>query len=80
MELIARRTIVDLEGEEGLKHVEEYSDGTTERGKRLRQIICDQLHLSTLDFQSIKGIVEAIGLRTEDQWKYPAASNPAGSR
>ena len=62
MELIARKTIIELEGEEGLKHIEEYSDGTTERGKKLRQIICDQLHLSTLDFQSIKGIIEAIGI------------------
>ncbi|MBQ8409926.1 MAG: amidophosphoribosyltransferase [Clostridia bacterium] len=62
MELIARKTIIELEGEEGLRHIEEYSDGTTERGKKLRQTICDQLHLSTLDFQSIKGIIEAIGI------------------
>lgn len=62
MELIARRTIMELEGEEGFKHIEEYSDGKTERGKKLRKVICDQLHLSTLDFQSINGIIEAIGI------------------
>ena len=62
MELIARRTIMELEGEEGFKHIEEYSDGKTERGKKLRDVICNQLHLSTLDFQSIKGIIEAIGI------------------
>ena len=62
MELIARKTIIELEGEEGFKHIEEYSDGTTERGKNLRATMCKQLHLSTLDFQSIKGIVEAIGI------------------
>ena len=70
MELIARKTIIDLEGEEGLKHVEEYSDGTTERGKRLRETICHQLHLSTLDFQSIKGIIEAIGIGRENLCTY----------
>ncbi len=70
MELIARKTIIDLEGEEGLKHVEEYSDGTTERGKKLRETICKQLHLSTLDFQSIKGIVEAIGIGRENLCTY----------
>jgi amidophosphoribosyltransferase len=70
MELIARKTIIELEGEEGLKHVEEYSDGTTERGKKLRQTICDQLHLSTLDFQSIKGIIEAIGIGRENLCTY----------
>ena len=31
MELIARRTIVELEGEKGLEFIQEYSDGTTER-------------------------------------------------
>ena len=70
MELIARKTIIDIEGEEGLKHVEEYSDGTTERGKKLRETICKQLHLSTLDFQSIKGIIEAIGLGRENLCTY----------
>ena len=62
MELIARRTIVELEGEEGEKHIAEYSDGTTERGKRLRQAICDKLHFTSLEFQSLDGLLEAIGL------------------
>ena len=34
MELIARRVIMELEGEEGFHHLEEYSDSTTERGKK----------------------------------------------
>lgn len=62
MDLIARQTIVELEGEEGLKYMEEYSDFSTERGKNLRQAICDKLHFSTLEFQSLDGIIEAIGL------------------
>ena len=62
MELIARRTIVDLEGEEGFEHLEEYRDGTTERGKALRQAICDKLHFASLEFQTLEGVVKAIGL------------------
>lgn len=62
MELIARRTIMELEGDEGLNHIEEYSDGSTERGKKLRKSICDKLHFASLDFQNVEGIVKAIGL------------------
>lgn len=62
MELITRRTIVDLEGEEGLDHIGEYSDSSTERGKAMRRAICEKLHFTSLEFQSLDGIVEAIGL------------------
>ena len=62
MELITRRTIMELEGEEGFHHLEEYSDSSTERGKAMRQAICDKFHFSSLEFQSVEGLVEAIGL------------------
>jgi amidophosphoribosyltransferase len=62
LELIARSTIMELEGEEGFNHLEEYSDGTTERGKKMRQAICEKLHFSSLEFQSLEGVIEAIGL------------------
>lgn len=62
MELIARRVIDQLEGEEGLEHAEEYSDFRTERGKALRKAICDKFHFDSLDFQSLEGIIEAIGI------------------
>ncbi|MBQ5436446.1 MAG: amidophosphoribosyltransferase, partial [Firmicutes bacterium] len=48
MELLGRRIIVELEGEEGLKYIDEYSDGTTERGRKLRQAIADKFHFSSL--------------------------------
>ena len=70
MELIARRVIADLEGDEGYEHIEEYSDGTTQRGKALRKEICRQLHLKSLEFQSLEGIVEAIGLPEEQLCTY----------
>ena len=62
MELIARRVIDELEGEKGLDHAEEYSDFRTERGKALRKAICDKLQFDSLDFQSLDGIIEAIGI------------------
>ncbi len=62
MELIARRVIHELEGDEGIKYIAEYSDGTTERGKRLRQVICERFKFASLEFQSVEGIIEAIGL------------------
>lgn len=62
MELITRRTVVELEGEEGLQHLDEYSDFSTERGKKLRAAIADKFHFSSLEFQTLDGIIEAIGL------------------
>ena len=62
MELITRRIIRELEGDEGDKHIDEYSDFSTERGKRLRECLCEKLHLKTIEFQSLEGIIEAIGL------------------
>ncbi len=62
MDLIARRTILELEGPEGVDHIEEYSDGKTERGKKLRQAICEKMGFSSLEFQSLEGIIKAIGV------------------
>ena len=62
MELIARRVIVELEGEEGLQHLKEYADGGTDRGRKLRETIASELHLASLEFQSLEGILKAIGL------------------
>ena len=62
MDLISRRIIMEIEGEEGFNHIEEYSDGSTERGKKLRQAICEKFNFASLEFQSLKGIIDAIGL------------------
>ena len=65
MELIARRVIHELEGDEGVKYIAEYSDGTTERGKKLRKVICERFKFASLEFQSVEGIIEAIGLSAD---------------
>jgi amidophosphoribosyltransferase len=70
MELITRRTIMELEGEEGFNHLEEYCDSSTERGQKMRQAICDKFHFASLEFQSLNGIIEAIGIDPEDLCTY----------
>lgn len=70
MELIARKVIVELEGMDGLKYIEEYSNGDTERGKKLREAICKKLGFASLEFQSLQGIVDAIGIGEENLCTY----------
>ena len=62
MELLSRKTIQKLEGMEGQKHLEEYADGSTERGKCLLKTICEEMGFDSLGYQSLEGLLEAIGL------------------
>lgn len=62
MDLITRSVIVELEGEEGLKYIDEYADGSTQRGKNLRKAICDKMHFDSLEYQSLDGMIKAIGI------------------
>ena len=62
MELIARRMVHELEGDEGQKYLQEYADSSTERGQCLLSKICQELHFDSLGYQSIDGLLEAIGL------------------
>jgi amidophosphoribosyltransferase len=70
MELIARKTIQDLEGDEGHNHIDEYSDASTERGKALREAMAKKFKLTSLQFQSVEGVVEAIGLPADEVCTY----------
>ena len=65
LELMARRVIRELEGEEGDNHIPEYADGRTERGKNLRCCICQKLGFSSLEYQTLEGLVKSIGLPKE---------------
>ncbi len=62
MDLLARRVVDELEGEEGLRHLEEYSDSSTPRGKCLLSAICKKLGFDSLGYQSLDGLLEAIGI------------------
>ncbi len=65
LDLIARKTIRELEGEEADKHIAEYAESTTERGKCLAKAICEKLGFDSLGYQSLDGLLEAIGIDKE---------------
>ena len=62
MELISKATIVELEGEEGLKHVSEYADPSTQRHKNMVEAMRKKWNLASLGFQSLDGLCDAIGI------------------
>ncbi len=70
LELITRSTIMELEGEDGFKYLEEYSDYSSERGKKLRETICKKFNFSSLEFQSLEGLIESIGIDECDLCTY----------
>ena len=62
MELITRRTVQELEGDEGQKHLDEYADDTTARGSAMTECICKKMHFTSFRYQSLKGLEDSIGL------------------
>lgn len=62
MDLLARRVIMELEGEEGFNHLDEYSDSNTERGQNLRRRISENFEFDSLEYQTLEGVIKAIGL------------------
>ena len=62
MDLIARRVVDSLEGEEGVAHLDEYADATTKRGQCLLRTICEDMGFDSLSYQSLSGMLEAIGI------------------
>jgi amidophosphoribosyltransferase len=69
-ELLARRKIREIEGEEGDKHIDEYSDARTERGQCLLKSICEDFGFDSLGYQSLDGLLEAIGIDREKVCTY----------
>ena len=70
MELLTRKTIQRLEGEIGLNRLDEYADRNTERGQCLLKSICEEMGFDSLEFQSLDGMLEAIGLDREKVCTY----------
>jgi len=62
LDLITRRTIQELEGEPGQRRLPEESDGGSGRGASQARAICEKLGFDSLDFQTLSGLLEAIGL------------------
>ena len=65
MDLLARRIVQELEGDEGHRHLEEYADSSTARGKNLLNAICRKMGFDSLGYQSLNGLLEAIGIDKE---------------
>ena len=70
MELLARKTVQKLEGDEGQKHLDEYADANTERGQCMLKAICEEFGFDSLGYQSLDGMLEAIGLPREKVCTY----------
>lgn len=64
MELISRQTIMELEGVAGFQYLDEYADGNSQRGKRMRKAICEKFGFDSLGFQTVDGVVKAIGIES----------------
>ena len=54
--------IQQLEGNVGQEHLDEYADETTQRGCALRDCIAKELKLTSLEYQTLDGFLEAIGI------------------
>ena len=70
MELLSRKTIQKLEGDEGHNHIGEYADASTERGQCLLKSICEEMGFDSLGYQTLDGLLEAIGLDREKVCTY----------
>lgn len=70
MELLTRRTIQKLEGDRGQLHLDEYADRRTKRGQCLLKAICEEMGFDSLEFQTLEGTLEAIGLSREKVCTY----------
>ncbi|MCI8813479.1 MAG: amidophosphoribosyltransferase [Oscillibacter sp.] len=70
MDLLARRVVQELEGDEGQEHLAEYADASTGRGQCLLKRICEKLGFDSLGYQSLEGLLEAIGIDREKVCTY----------
>ena len=66
MELITRRVITKLEGKEPDREtIKKYVDPEGEKYQQMLDMICEQLHFTTLRYHRIDDMIEAIGLPAE---------------
>ena len=70
MDLLSHTVIEELEGEEGFRHLEEYCDARSGRYERMVDGMRRRLRMTTLRFQTLEGMLEAIGLDPDDICTY----------
>jgi amidophosphoribosyltransferase len=69
LDLAGRTAVQKLEGD-GSAHLDEYSDPTTDRYHRMVEVIRERIGLTTLQYQLLPDMVEAIGLPREQLCTY----------
>lgn len=62
MDLISRSVIQELEGDRGFAAIDEYCDARSRRYRSMVDVICKRLKMKTLRFQTLEGMIEAIGI------------------
>ncbi len=62
LELLTRRIIQELEGDEGQNHLDEYADADTERGQALLKWIRDSMGFDSIGYQSLENTLKATGV------------------
>ena len=62
MDLIARRVIAELEGTDSVEAVTPYLDYTTDQYSRMVNLIREKQNFTSLKFQTIQGMLDAIGI------------------
>ena len=62
LDLITRRIMKELEGDEAEKHIDEYSDPNSERYARMVEEIRKQQNFTTLKYHRLDDLIESIGL------------------
>ncbi|MGI5895608.1 MAG: amidophosphoribosyltransferase [Oscillospiraceae bacterium] len=72
MDLITRRVIAELEGTEDVSDetVQKYSDFTTPEYQKMTEVICQKLNFTSLRYQSLEGMLDAIGIDPDDVCTY----------
>lgn len=69
LDLATRRAILEIEGDAGA-NLDEYADCTSEKYAQMVEIIRQRLNLTTLQFQQLDDLIEAIGLPEEKLCTY----------
>lgn len=64
LELITRRIVQEIEGDMDA-HIDEYMTPGTERYKKMVDTICQRLGMTSLKFNTLENVIEAIGLPKE---------------
>ncbi len=62
MDLITRSVIQEMEGDKGFEAIDEYCDARSKRYEKMVDRICQRMKMKTLRYQTLQGMLEAIGI------------------